>query len=233
MGGRDVLPIKRFGRDKTDYGYTRSRMISALTVLLADEAPGTRSRWSYVLLVEEWRRIVAEPENSTHELFRRMCFNALISNLDDHPRNHVFIAKDQDWALSPALRFESFASCQPGAPRSCDGVRGPEHLLRKRKNDVRAGIKMPENMRQAFVRFKTLCDDILGYSKKHYRDFRSAEKLVARIQIASRRQLTFLRVKDGHQLFKRQENRTEQVLIEQTEEFIESRKEICLKASRL
>ena len=166
MGGRDVLPIKRFGRDKTDYGYTRSRMISALTVLLADEAPGTRSRWSYVLLVEEWRRIVAEPENSTHELFRRMCFNALISNLDDHPRNHVFIAKDQDWALSPALRFESFASCQPGAPRSCDGVRGPEHLLRKRKNDVRAGIKMPENMRQAFVRFKTLCDDILGYSKK-------------------------------------------------------------------
>ena len=95
-GGRDVLLIKRFGRDKTDYGYTRSRMISALTVLLADEAPGTRSRWSYVLLVVEWRRSVAEPENSAHELFRRMCFNALISNLDDHPRNHAFIAKDQD-----------------------------------------------------------------------------------------------------------------------------------------
>jgi hypothetical protein len=35
-------------------------------------------------------------------------------------------------------------------------------LLRKRKNDIRAGIKMPENMRQTSVRFKTLCDDILA-----------------------------------------------------------------------
>ncbi|MEP6757537.1 MAG: ATP-binding protein [Chthonomonadales bacterium] len=49
-------------------------------------------------------------------------------------------------------------------------------------------------------------------------------KLVARIQVASRRQLTFLMVKGGCQLFKRQGNRTEQVLIEQMEEFIESRK---------
>lgn len=31
-----------------------------------------------------------------------MCFNALISNIDDHPRNHAMIAKDQNWKLSPA-----------------------------------------------------------------------------------------------------------------------------------
>lgn len=31
-----------------------------------------------------------------------MCFNALISNLDDHPRNHAFIAKETPWKLSPA-----------------------------------------------------------------------------------------------------------------------------------
>jgi serine/threonine-protein kinase HipA len=31
-----------------------------------------------------------------------MCFNALISNIDDHPRNHAMIAKDRDWKLSPA-----------------------------------------------------------------------------------------------------------------------------------
>jgi hypothetical protein len=28
------------------------------------------------------------------ELFRRMVFNALISNIDDHPRNHAVIAKN-------------------------------------------------------------------------------------------------------------------------------------------
>lgn len=31
-----------------------------------------------------------------------MCFNALISNTDDHPRNHAIIAKDHNWRLSPA-----------------------------------------------------------------------------------------------------------------------------------
>jgi serine/threonine-protein kinase HipA len=77
-------------------------MISGLTVLRSDESPETRTRWSYVILVEELRRIVAEPKKDARELFRRMCFNALISNLDDHPRNHAFIAKDEEWKLSPA-----------------------------------------------------------------------------------------------------------------------------------
>lgn len=36
------------------------------------------------------------------ELFRRICFNALISNTDDHPRNHALIAFDKEWKLSPA-----------------------------------------------------------------------------------------------------------------------------------
>ena len=50
----------------------------------------------------ELRRVVAEPKKDTRELFRRMCFNALVSNIDDHPRNHAVIAKDKDWKLSPA-----------------------------------------------------------------------------------------------------------------------------------
>ena len=102
VAGRDVLLIKRFDREQTAAGYTRARMISGLTVLRADEAAVTRTRWSYVLLAEELRRIVAEPKKDGHELFRRMCFNALISNLDDHPRNHAFIARGKDWAISPA-----------------------------------------------------------------------------------------------------------------------------------
>jgi serine/threonine-protein kinase HipA len=102
VGGKDVLLVKRFDRERTANGYTRARMISGLTVLRSDEALETRTRWSYVILVEELRRIVAEPKKDAEELFRRMCFNALISNLDDHPRNHSFIAKDEEWRLSPA-----------------------------------------------------------------------------------------------------------------------------------
>jgi site-specific recombinase XerD len=54
-------------------------------------------------------------------------------------------------------------------------------LLNKRRNELRAGIKMPENMRQPSIRFKTLCDDILVFSKKHHRDFRSVEIRVKKI----------------------------------------------------
>ncbi|MGH9605012.1 MAG: type II toxin-antitoxin system HipA family toxin [Terracidiphilus sp.] len=102
IAGKDAILIRRFDRDKTPRGYTRSRMISALTALRADEAADTRDRWSYVLLAEELRRFVSKPKEDARELFRRMCFNALISNLDDHPRNHAFLAVDQDWRLSPA-----------------------------------------------------------------------------------------------------------------------------------
>lgn len=102
VAGKDVLLIKRFDREKTPKGFTRARMISGLTLLHADDALAMRSRWSYVLLVEELRRVVAEPKKDARELFRRMCFNALISNIDDHPRNHAVIARDKDWKLSPA-----------------------------------------------------------------------------------------------------------------------------------
>lgn len=102
VAGRDVLLIKRFDREKTPNGYARAHMISSLTLLRADEAPEMRTRWSYVILVEELRRVVAEPQRDASELFRRMCFNALISNIDDHPRNHALIARDRNWELSPA-----------------------------------------------------------------------------------------------------------------------------------
>lgn len=102
IGDRDVLLVKRFDREMTEGGYRRARMISGLTVLRTEDTHQHRDRWSYVLLAEELRRICADPKEATAELFRRMVFNALISNTDDHPRNHAAIAKDADWQLSPA-----------------------------------------------------------------------------------------------------------------------------------
>lgn len=102
VGDRDVLLVKRFDREKTERGYLRSRMISGLTLLQTEDTHQHRERWSYVLLVEELRRISAAPEDDARELFRRMTFNALISNTDDHPRNHAAIAREKEWRLSPA-----------------------------------------------------------------------------------------------------------------------------------
>ena len=77
-------------------------MISALTFLDAGESSADRSRWSYPLLAEGLQRHDADHLGSRRELFRRMAFNALISNVDDHPRNHALVADAGGWRLSPA-----------------------------------------------------------------------------------------------------------------------------------
>ena len=103
VGGRDVLLVRRFDRDQTDAGYRRHRMVSALTLLRAGDSPGERSDWSYMLLADEIRRASARPEDDLRELFGRICFNAAVSNLDDHPRNHALLAKGRQWRLSPVF----------------------------------------------------------------------------------------------------------------------------------
>lgn len=102
IGARDALLVKRFDRQLCEHGYQRARMLSALTLLRAGDTHQDRERWSYVLLADEVRRISAWPDTDAPELFRRMCFNALISNTDDHPRNHAVIALGTRWRLSPA-----------------------------------------------------------------------------------------------------------------------------------
>lgn len=114
IGGRDVLLVKRFDREKTNAGYLRARMVSALTLLRTDDSHRSRDKWSYVILAEELRRACAEPKKQVHELFRRMCFNALISNTDDHPRNHAIVAETRAWKLSPAYDLT------PSAPVSLE-----------------------------------------------------------------------------------------------------------------
>ena len=118
VGDRDVLLVRRFDRDwhhepsgrpahaqvegVAGGGYRRARFASALTVLQSDDAVTDRGRWSYLIFADEIRRLVDDPVADLHELFRRMCFNAAISNLDDHPRNHAVIAWGSTWELSPA-----------------------------------------------------------------------------------------------------------------------------------
>lgn len=109
IGGRDVLLVKRFDRMPAETGaYRRARMLSALTLLRTGDSYQDRDRWSYVLLAEELRRVSGEPQEDAAELFRRMTFNTLISNTDDHPRNHAVIAANLDFRLSPAFDLVPF-----------------------------------------------------------------------------------------------------------------------------
>ncbi len=102
VADRDILLIKRFDREKCDDGYLRHRMISALTLLQAEDESSRRDKWSYLSLAEMLRKISPHPQQDAHQLYRRMVFNAIISNIDDHLRNHACIAKNKEWELSPA-----------------------------------------------------------------------------------------------------------------------------------
>lgn len=102
VAGKDVLLVQRFDRTLTADGYLRHRMVSGLTALGAEDSHGDRAKWSYLLLADELRRRSARSAQDLEELFRRMVFNALISNTDDHPRNHALIAPTDKWELSPA-----------------------------------------------------------------------------------------------------------------------------------
>ncbi|MBE0598955.1 MAG: HipA domain-containing protein, partial [Desulfuromonadales bacterium] len=99
-GGKDVLLVRRFDREKAATGYLRFGFLSALSLMEWDE--WDRPAWSYPALADRMRAtILAQPEQ-LHELFRRMVFNILCRNTDDHPRNHAFLWGEKGLALSPA-----------------------------------------------------------------------------------------------------------------------------------
>ena len=102
VGLEKVLLVKRFDREPFEDGERRHRMVSALTVLNLDDSVTDRTGWSYLAFADEIQRWSEEPVLDKQELFRRIVFNALISNTDDHPRNHAMLASGGGWRLSPA-----------------------------------------------------------------------------------------------------------------------------------
>jgi serine/threonine-protein kinase HipA len=92
---RPVLMMSRF--DRTPDGGRRP-FCSALTALGAADGE-TRS---YLELVDVLRQDGADAPSDAAQLWRRMVFNILISNTDDHLRNHGFLREPGGWRLSPA-----------------------------------------------------------------------------------------------------------------------------------
>jgi serine/threonine-protein kinase HipA len=102
VGDSDVLMLRRFDREHTNNGYLRFGLVSGLTVLDCGDSHLDRERWSYPLLADNLRRWSDKPETDCAELFRRMVFNAAVTNNDDHPRNHALLRRPKGWRLSPA-----------------------------------------------------------------------------------------------------------------------------------
>ncbi len=98
VGAADVLMVKRFDRARHREGWLRSGFVSALSLAEWDERD--RMSWSYPALAERMRQHCNRPD--MEELFRRMLFNIMVRNTDDHPRNHGFLIRSDGIRLSPA-----------------------------------------------------------------------------------------------------------------------------------
>jgi len=102
VAGQDVLMVERFDREYTDGGYLRFGLASGLTLLDCDDSHLDRERWSYPLLADQLRRWSEKPDADRVELYRRIVFNAAVTNNDDHPRNHAVLRTAHGWRLTPA-----------------------------------------------------------------------------------------------------------------------------------
>ena len=105
VGDRDVLVVDRFDRQAgIRVGYA-----SAMTMLEAGD--GDQRSYLEIAEVIEERSPAATAE--LRQLWRRIAFSILISNTDDHLRNHGFLhERAESWTLSPA--FDMNPNPEPG-----------------------------------------------------------------------------------------------------------------------
>ena len=84
----------------TVYNPLRVPYISARSALELDGAAGR----FYTDIADVIRQISDEPRDDLHELWGRIVFTILVTNTDDHLKNHGFIYSGRGrWRLSPAF----------------------------------------------------------------------------------------------------------------------------------
>lgn len=123
--GRGVaLAIKRFDR-------TAGRRLHALSANVALKAAGVERSYSNLAQLLRRRGDVNTHRAQMHELFRRMVFNILIDNTDDHEKNHVLlVGQDRQYGYGLAPAFDVLPIGQSlGYQAMVVGAQGAESSL--------------------------------------------------------------------------------------------------------
>lgn len=95
VADKAVLLSRRFDRND----HLRTPFLSAMAMTGSKDG----ERGSYPEIVDALSQHGARAKQDAAELFRRVAFSVLISNVDDHLRNHGFLWAGKDgWVLSPA-----------------------------------------------------------------------------------------------------------------------------------
>lgn len=97
-----TLVIERFDRDKNG---ERIPYMSAMTALGYSDGMDEGSYLELAEFIGQNGRI-----EDAAQLWKRVVFSMLVSNFDDHLRNHGFLLRDGEWRLSPV--FDVNPSCE-------------------------------------------------------------------------------------------------------------------------
>ncbi len=120
--GVPVALVRRFDRPE---GGGRLMYVSAATMLGAE--PGDPGEHTYTEIVDAIRLHGATAQADIDELWRRIAFSILITNVDDHLVNHGFLHLDRgQWRLAPAFDVNPFPERQRELKTWISEETGPE-----------------------------------------------------------------------------------------------------------
>lgn len=175
-----AVAIKRFDRE-------RGARLHCLSANVALRAAGERFGYPELAQLLRRRGVVEkdQSERDMHELFRRMVFNILIDNTDDHEKNHALIATDaQQYRLSPAydvlpsgqaLGFQQMRVGEDEADSTLANALSMAALFALKKNEavrqVREVVAVVDGWRQHFAECGVTGGDIDLYAEQIDRPF--------------------------------------------------------------
>jgi len=140
--------VKRFDRSDN----SRRMFASAMTLLeRRDGQPGG----SYLDIVEfiEDQGALNHIDADLEQLFRRVAFNILIGNRDDHMRNHGFIRESTGWRLSPAYDMN------PSPSKASHALTLDEHNAQP---SLPAAVSCADMYRLSAARAKVIVGEVRG-----------------------------------------------------------------------
>jgi serine/threonine-protein kinase HipA len=96
---RDLMLSERF--DRTANG-KRIHFASAMALLALKDGAGADTGDGYLDIADFIVQGCTDVKRNLTELYRRVAFNVMFGNSDDHFRNHGFLLTPKGWTLSPA-----------------------------------------------------------------------------------------------------------------------------------
>jgi serine/threonine-protein kinase HipA len=175
-----AVAVQRFDR-------SRGARVHCLTAHVALRAAGERFGYPELAQLLRRRGVVARDlyVAQMRELFRRMVFNILIDNTDDHEKNHALLMQDsQQYQLSPAydvlpsgqaLGFQQMRVGEQEADSTLDNALSQTAMFSLSRNnalkEIRAVVRIVDGWKRHFQTCGVTHGDIDSYAEQIDRPF--------------------------------------------------------------